>query len=586
MFCSGAIIIHFIRITMMLIFGLIIVVITVESNFHDSRQSVIDEETESNRDLDSRFRNFVRVICEKCMRRKVYCGCDLGMSNPPFETLRKYSQSYINQKQKISNFEPQDRQWVVVDLSAGFGNQLLTLVNGLQLALMTDRILIIRHRFSPNHHGVVASMLDSVVPWMSTLYIEQHDVKLGPERVIDLWTKSGLEFLICKNWTEQLREFPTLRLPHGVQDVHLSHANWAFGDALRATFRSLDFFFLSHFFWSGRQELSLTVRAETLPRPQPWDGARPLSALIRDLRAARPARLIGVHVRIASNHFCIIDTVNYPEEIDPALGNASLRDAPPSATDFCFSSSLASVSACLRRIVDAPRGDAAPAVVLWAADSDSLSADLLHATAALPGVRVVRLRHAADARYDADPRAALLDLLLLTEADALVAAAWSTYSYAAHARGPYTPHYPAFRPPGAPGAPCAPAAGPEAGLLGVGPGFDECAHAGPAQLVCRAWRAECTTALMGDGATGCIESLLREPCCPAGAAAALRAAVAPHAGGFDAARLLAQVHAKHGRAIVPANGARMAGDLPECPPTAARVRELVQRFRDRTAWPV
>jgi hypothetical protein len=293
-------------------------------------------------------------------------------------------------------------------------------------------------------------------------------------------------------------------------------------------------------------------------------------------------------VRIAGNHFCIIDTFHYPEEIHSVgAGNATLhRDAqPPHAaapTDFCFSSSLASVAACLRSVVGEPRG-AAPAVVLWAADSDSLSADLLRDAAALPGVRIVRLRHAADARYDAGPRAALLDLLLLSEADALVAAAWSTYSYAAHARGPYIPHYPAFRAPGAPGAPCAPAAGTEAGLLGSGPGFDECTHAGPARLVCRAWRAECTTALMGDGAAGCLESLPAG--CPAGAAA-VRAAAAPHVGVFDAARVMAQVHAKHGREIVVADGHGWAGGLPACPPTAARVREVLQRRRDRTAWPV
>ena len=488
------------------------------------------------------------VICEKCARRQVYCGCDLEMSNPPFAI--KYSRSYMTLKQKISNFEPQNYRWVVVELNAGFGNQLLTLVNGLQLALMTGRILLIRKTFSPNHHGVVASTLDSVLPWMSTSYIEQHDVKLGPEKVINLWTKSGLAFLICKNWTEELHNFSTLLLPHGVQDVHLSHANWAFGAALRATFHSLDFFFLSHFFWTGRQELSLPVLVETLPRPQPWDGTRHLAALIRDLRAARPARLIGVHVRITSNHFCIVDTFNYPGGVDPADGNASGPPPGPAPTDFCFSSSLASVAACLRSVADGPRG-APPPVVLWAADSDSLSADLLRAAAALPGARVVRLRHAADARYDAGPRAALLDLLLLSEADALVAAAWSTYSYAAHARGPYAAHYPAFRAPGAPGAPCAPAAGPEAGLLGFGPGFDGCAHAGPARLVCRAWRAECTAALMGDGATGCLESLLADcPAGPAGAAAALRAATGPHVGGFDAARLAAQVHAKPDRAVV------------------------------------
>jgi hypothetical protein len=51
-------------------------------------------------------------------------------------------------------------------------------------------------------------------------------------------------------------------------------------------------------------------------------------------------------------------------------------------------------------------------------------------------------------------------------------------------------------------------------------------------------------------------------------------------------QVAAQVHAKHGRAIVPADGAGWAGGLPACPPTAARVREVLQRHRDRTAWPV
>jgi hypothetical protein len=87
------------------------------------------------------------------------------------------------------------------------------------------------------------------------------------------------------------------------------------------------------------------------------------------------------------------------------------------------------------------------AVVLWATDMDRYAAPLLREMAALDAVTVVRLVAPHAERFDRHPETALADLVLLSQADRLVATAMSTFSYAAHARGLAAPHHPTFRDP-------------------------------------------------------------------------------------------------------------------------------------------
>ena len=415
---------------------------------------------------------------------------------------------------------------------SGLGNQLLNVINGLVIALVTNRVLVIKRTAGDNHNYI---NFDSVVPFMTDKFIINHGVRPNVTRELDLWTQSGIDFMMCRNWNTELALDEAVFLRHGVQDIHLSHVNVNHGKHLRETFMGLDFFFLSHFLWTGEEELQLLVRAATLPQPMPWDGDRRLQDLLSDIRASQPLRLIGLHVRISTILFEFVDTYHYPPGWEGSCGaggdDAPVVNALAGSDDFCYSASLDSALVCLleriygclpddcRRTSREPSGlgpwwhDKAAApngsgiVVLWATDNDELSAPLLREVTAVPGVRVVRLRPGLAVRSDAHPSTALADAVLLGEADELVASAGSTFAHAIHARALVTPTLLAFGDPcRGPGQACARAAGPEAGLVNRGPMHDVCTlvewdgwHMG---VQCREMREDCLSVLMDPGWTG------------------------------------------------------------------------------------
>ena len=153
--------------------------------------------------------------------------------------------------------------------------------------------------------------LDSVIKWADTEYFLKHDLHFGPTYTLDYLTPNTIEFLLCADWTSDLENYDSVIIRNGLQDVHMTHANqFKNGRLLQETFLGLDFFFLSHFFWTGTRELDLSVAASSLPRPMPWDGQRRLGDLISDIRAHAPALLLGIHVRSALI-FEYMDTYHY-----------------------------------------------------------------------------------------------------------------------------------------------------------------------------------------------------------------------------------------------------------------------------------
>jgi hypothetical protein len=465
--------------------------------------------------------------------------------NYPFVLLKRYAQAYIEWTEQIRNYESGPLRWLIVDTyDSGLGNQLLNVINGLIVALITDRVLVIRRTSRENHNYI---KFDSVIPLMTENFIASHGMRPNITRELDLWTQSGVDFMMCRNWDLDLALDEAVFLRHGVQDVHLAHVNVHHGAKLRKAFLGKDIFFLSHFLWTGEHELQSLVRAETLPVPMPWDGDRRLLDLVSDIRAAHPRLVVGMHVRISTLLFEFLDTYHYPpgweDTCDPAgAGAAGAGDDAPmvnalaGSDDFCYSASLDSALVCLlerlygcapadcRRRTRRPGGlgpwwhDSGAGngsiVVLWATDNDHLSAPLLREVAALPGVRVVRLRPGLAVRSDAHPATALADAALLGEADELLASAGSTFAHIVHARALVAPTLLAFGDPClGPGRACARAAGTEAGLVNRGAMHDVCTlvewdgwHMG---VQCRELRPDCLSVLMDPGWTGDLGGTIR-----------------------------------------------------------------------------
>jgi hypothetical protein len=397
-----------------------------------------------------------------------------------------------------------------------------------------------------------------------------------------------------------------------LQDMHLLHAASRYKH--RETFRGLEFFFLSHFLWTGARELATQIRAVTYPYPAPWDGRQSLHALIAEMRRHKPLALIGVHVRVSSHLFEYYDTFHYPRGWQRLCDSSAPVDPSTAgrADDFCYSSSLDSVLLCFEgmlhrlrpgRNTTAPDGStaapprhpppqaAAPptpieasVIVLWATDDDALSRPLLDAITSLPGVRAVRIAFDAPLRADAHAQTALLDLQLLAEADELLATAMSTFSFAAHARGLVTPHYLSFRDPCGPLGACSRAAGPEAGLLSFGVAHDGCRLADGGMLCARTVDA-CLAPLLdpgwADGETiGCIGGGGGDWCAGGGGGPGegRRAGPPPFAarylGGMDHARQFEHLWAKR-EMRVQAEDPALA--LPPCPPKREQGREILRR---------
>ena len=584
----------------------------------DARDETAKQEIDN---VHRRFQKYIDIVCSKCLRRDVECGCELGDKNPPFVMLRSYALNYMEWKEQIKNYEFQNNRLLIVDTyDSGLGNQLLNVVNGFIIALVTNRVLIIKRTTGANHNYI---QFDSVLPFMSNNYVIKHGIRPNITRELDLWTQPGVDFMMCQDWHDALANQSAVFLKHGVQDVHLAHTNPHHGAQLLQTFMGLDFFFLSHFLWTGEQELQQEVRAATLPEPMPWDGDRRLADLVSDIRATRPLRVVGIHVRISTVLFEFVDTYHYPPGWEDSCGRDAAADgggevaaanALAGSDDFCYESSLDSALVCLlerlygclpadcrRRARHPPDlgpwwaegvsggGDGGGVVLLWATDNDELSAPLLREVAGVPGVRVVRLRPGLAVRSDAHPSTALADAALLGEADELIASAGSTFAHAVHARALVAPHLLAFGDPClGPGRACAAAAGPEAGLVNRGPMHDVCTlvewdgwHMG---VQCRERRGDCVSVLMDPGWTGdvggtigCLQGAAscHPPADPDGGSVWAR--LRRYEAGVDHDVLFQHVWAKRSRVIIADDYDHLY--LPPCPYPHKQNPQTLARFR-------
>ena len=464
-------------------------------------------------------------------------------------------------------------------MAHGLGNQLLELVNALQFSLLTGRILILKDSYMDWHQNMKFDSFDSVVEWADTEYFLKHDLNFGRKYVLDYLTPNTIELLMCADWTAELENYETVVIKHAMQDVHIAHANQhAYGKSLQESFLGLDFFFLSHFFWTGRRELDLFVTVQSLPRAMPWDGQRRLGDLIADIREHRPAALLGVHVRMCRLPYHYMDTYHYTPAPPEALHSTG-EEVPD---DFCFVASLEPMLNCTARLAAerrrAPGGERG-VVVLWATDMDRHAAPLLQQIAALESVTVVRLLAEQAERYDRHPQTAMADLVLLSEADQLIATTMSTFSYATHARGLSRPYYMTFRDPRR-GDACAAAAGPEAGLLALGAMHDGCTVTDAdarTTVTCTHKRAGCLSLLIdpafeGDRRVGCLQSAAR--CWDGNASFA-----APFLAPVDHAAQAQHYWAKSGRRLV-ADYPHMR--LPACPPAEEQMAHFDARLSEVT----
>jgi hypothetical protein len=96
----------------------------------------------------NRFSEYMSVICNKCSRSGMDCGCEKQLDNPPFQLLLEYTEFMI----WTSNISSRDQAaespvpCVLLDISqpTGIGNQLLSLINALIFSLITRRALAVR----------------------------------------------------------------------------------------------------------------------------------------------------------------------------------------------------------------------------------------------------------------------------------------------------------------------------------------------------------------------------------------------------------------------------------------------------------
>ena len=558
------------------------------------------------RNLDERFQKYADVICLKCQERGFECGCIMGQSNPPFKLLKTYALRYeaVTMQARNVELDEQSHRWLVVDFSGGLGNQLIEFVNGLQIALVTGRILVLRVASGEDFKYNTFTVFDSVLELMTTDFLERHDFRFFLDDAwstfkLDLWSREGIDNLMCSD-LGHLQQYETFHMVNPVQDVHLINANPHCEDLLRA-FHGLNFFFLSHFLWTGDRQLKLTVHATSSPTPLAWDGERALADLVSDLRASNPVKIVAVHVRVARS-FEYLDTYHYPrgwQRCSPRTAPAgNHRDDvanPVDPLDFCYSSSLDSVSTCLLDQLRAwipgydPSRKQEPyvglgrhVIVLWATDHDGYTERLVAGLSSLPAVHVVRIRYGHGDRHDSDALSGMCDMLALGAADEMVATTMSTFSFAAHARSLLTPHYLSYRDPCGGQGVCARANGPEAGLLAFGRMHDGCVFraVGQEEVRCARQTEGCVSALMDPGwrhdlaageTIGCLQSAAR---CLGGDLSALF----PYQANISHANQFEHVWAKRGR-VLHLEPPRLGP--PTCPSIWDQFETIERRYRER-----
>eukprot|EP00292_Cryptomonas_paramecium_P009646 CAMPEP_0113673862 /NCGR_PEP_ID=MMETSP0038_2-20120614/7088_1 /TAXON_ID=2898 /ORGANISM="Cryptomonas paramecium" /LENGTH=251 /DNA_ID=CAMNT_0000590357 /DNA_START=454 /DNA_END=1205 /DNA_ORIENTATION=+ /assembly_acc=CAM_ASM_000170 len=235
------------------------------------------------------------------------------------------------------------------------------MTNALIIALETSRILIINVTGGSHHRY---SNFDSIIPFLTIQDLVRHRIHPNATRTLDLWTREGVDFMLCADWRFELSAHPSVVIPHGVQDVHLAHANPHHGPHIRAAFHHMDLFFLTHFLWDSGPQLASTVYPNTLPFPAAWDHPAPLADLIAAIRGSTPRIVAGVHVRVSTTFLEFIDAYHYPPGWETRCpephpeGSAESSSHEPvdqgALTDvdsFCYETSLDSVLVCLLQLL-------------------------------------------------------------------------------------------------------------------------------------------------------------------------------------------------------------------------------------------
>ena len=271
-----------------------------------------------------KFDAFCEHVCAMCDKRDHDCGCDVGVDSGVFQLLYNYTRQYEAWAAQATYWADNDYQvtagspgamegvkFVIVDVCCGIGNHLLMAARGLMLALRLGRALII------NEENEVVYALTSVLPLISP------DVaaRLGwPHRSTKIIATDhrdghlGVEFYTCGDW-HALADHDFIQL-QGMEDVHMMMLHPDEGSWFRSYFGDTPFFFLSHFLWSGTEQMSFPVRTESWPRTEQYSGQNfSIEGLISTLRddaagALAPdhhrAAILGVQLRVGGS---IVDDI-------------------------------------------------------------------------------------------------------------------------------------------------------------------------------------------------------------------------------------------------------------------------------------
>ena len=174
-----------------------------------------------------RFDRWVQIVCDKCQRRRVDCGCRLAeegpgvrhrvwsRQHPAFDLLADFTEDMLQARARGDAGKEREApaRRVVLHLhKQGLGNQLLSLVNGLLLALLTKRTLAV-HVHATQMYDLepvldVNAFANSLAAPCSTFF------------TIDLLDAAGMDWAMCGD-LEALHDAECLVLEGAATDVHL-----------------------------------------------------------------------------------------------------------------------------------------------------------------------------------------------------------------------------------------------------------------------------------------------------------------------------------------------------------------------------
>ena len=225
------------------------------------------------------------------------CECELGDENPAIAVLRQCTEGVISSLRSAAEARDGEEDAarvprVVVQASGGLGNQIFTIVNGLILAVYTQRALVIQR--PPAHRQTY--QLDPVLDLSGIL----DTYRLGCRNLykISLASEDGFLDMAMVRWQDAVHfdSAECIVLEENMEDPYIWFINRDMADFFTENFHALHFFFLSHFAYVGIEASQAEVNLVSLPRARTWDGIRPMSDALAAIRAAGEP-IIGVHFR-------------------------------------------------------------------------------------------------------------------------------------------------------------------------------------------------------------------------------------------------------------------------------------------------